>query len=118
MFPLKLDRTRHLAVHRPRAVLLAPLYYAHEREVYERDGMWMTSGSWEAPARRDRRDPQRCATAPSATIHHRRNPFRRRHQRGRPRRGGASRLTERGATRGDDRVSEAAMEDRKREGYF
>ncbi|HET8776434.1 MAG TPA: sulfate adenylyltransferase subunit CysD [Candidatus Limnocylindria bacterium] len=31
---------------------------------------------------------------------------------------GATRLTERGATRGDDRVSEAAMEDRKREGYF
>jgi sulfate adenylyltransferase subunit 2 len=30
----------------------------------------------------------------------------------------ASRVTERGATRADDRVSEAAMEDRKREGYF
>lgn len=30
----------------------------------------------------------------------------------------AARLTERGATRADDRVSEAAMEDRKREGYF
>ena len=30
----------------------------------------------------------------------------------------ATRITERGATRGDDRVSEAAMEDRKREGYF
>ncbi|MDR7324218.1 sulfate adenylyltransferase subunit 2 [Catenuloplanes niger] len=30
----------------------------------------------------------------------------------------ATRLTERGATRGDDRVSEASMEDRKREGYF
>ena len=30
----------------------------------------------------------------------------------------AARLTERGATRGDDRVSEAAMEDRKKEGYF
>jgi sulfate adenylyltransferase subunit 2 len=30
----------------------------------------------------------------------------------------ATRLTERGATRADDRVSEAAMEDRKREGYF
>ena len=29
-----------------------------------------------------------------------------------------TRLTERGATRGDDRVSEAAMEDRKKEGYF
>ncbi|MEO7270271.1 MAG: sulfate adenylyltransferase small subunit, partial [Knoellia sp.] len=30
----------------------------------------------------------------------------------------ASTLTERGATRADDRVSEAAMEDRKKEGYF
>jgi sulfate adenylyltransferase subunit 2 len=30
----------------------------------------------------------------------------------------ASRLTERGATRADDRISEAGMEDRKREGYF
>ncbi len=29
-----------------------------------------------------------------------------------------TRITERGATRGDDRASEAAMEDRKREGYF
>jgi sulfate adenylyltransferase subunit 2 len=27
-------------------------------------------------------------------------------------------VTERGATRGDDRFSEAAMEDRKKEGYF
>jgi sulfate adenylyltransferase subunit 2 len=30
----------------------------------------------------------------------------------------ATRVTERGATRADDRASEAAMEDRKREGYF
>lgn len=30
----------------------------------------------------------------------------------------ATRITERGATRGDDQVSEAAMEDRKKEGYF
>jgi sulfate adenylyltransferase subunit 2 len=30
----------------------------------------------------------------------------------------ASTLTERGATRADDKLSEAAMEDRKREGYF
>ena len=28
------------------------------------------------------------------------------------------RITERGATRADDRISEAGMEDRKREGYF
>ena len=30
----------------------------------------------------------------------------------------ASRITERGATRVDDKFSEAGMEDRKREGYF
>ena len=30
----------------------------------------------------------------------------------------ATRITERGETRADDRVSEAAMEDRKKEGYF
>ena len=30
----------------------------------------------------------------------------------------ATRITERGQTRADDRISEAAMEDRKREGYF
>ena len=30
----------------------------------------------------------------------------------------ASRVSERGATRADDRFSETAMEDRKREGYF
>jgi sulfate adenylyltransferase subunit 2 len=31
---------------------------------------------------------------------------------------GVTRLTERGATRADDRISESGMEDRKREGYF
>jgi sulfate adenylyltransferase subunit 2 len=30
----------------------------------------------------------------------------------------ATRVTERGATRADDRITEAAMEDRKKEGYF
>ena len=30
----------------------------------------------------------------------------------------STRVTERGATRADDRISEAAMEDRKKEGYF
>ena len=30
----------------------------------------------------------------------------------------ATRITERGQTRADDRTGEAAMEDRKREGYF
>jgi sulfate adenylyltransferase subunit 2 len=30
----------------------------------------------------------------------------------------ASRITERGATRADDTISDSAMEDRKKEGYF
>ena len=30
----------------------------------------------------------------------------------------ATRITERGASRADDRTAEAAMEDRKKEGYF
>jgi sulfate adenylyltransferase subunit 2 len=30
----------------------------------------------------------------------------------------STRITERGATRADDKFSEAAMEDRKKEGYF
>ena len=30
----------------------------------------------------------------------------------------ATQVTERGQTRGDDRATEAAMEDRKRQGYF
>ena len=30
----------------------------------------------------------------------------------------ATRITERGATRADDKISEAGMEDRKKEGYF
>ena len=38
--------------------------------------------------------------------------------RGDRRDGSIARVSERGATRADDRFSEAAMEDRKREGYF
>jgi sulfate adenylyltransferase subunit 2 len=47
---------------------LPDLYYAHEREVFERDGMWLPSGT---PARGPRRGESPrcapCATAPSAT---------------------------------------------------
>ena len=98
---------------------LAPLYYAHEREVYdERDGMWMTSGSWGGPRGRTV-ETRRCATAPSATDPPPAQSF----PTPKPTRPSSTRwprpgLTERGATCGDDRVSEAAMEDRKREGYF
>ncbi len=86
---------------------LPELYYAHDREVFQRDGMWLAAGAVGAarePARRSR--PRRSATAPSATC---------------PAPApssptpasvadviaevAASRLTERGATRADDRIS-------------
>ena len=98
---------------------LPPLYYAHEREVFRRDGMWRAvSEVSPAARRRGRRAP------------HRALPHRRRHELHRRRRVGrgtvadvvvevaTSTLTERGATRADDRISEAAMEDRKKDGYF
>ena len=99
---------------------LPPLYFAHEREVYARDGMWRPVGEFSPP----RADETRRAP-------HRPLPHRRRHELHRsggigcrgPRRRSSPRsavstLTERGATRADDRLSEAAMEDRKKDGYF
>ena len=96
------------------------IYYAHQREVFLRDGMWLAPGRLGRPARRPRR------SRPHGPLPHRRRHVL--HRRRRVRRAddraeviaevGASRLTERGATRADDRASEAAMEDRKREGYF
>jgi len=120
VFPLsnftELDIWRYIARDN---VELASIYYAHQRPVYQRDGMWMTPGVWGGPA--DGEELQTLSVryrtvgdgsttgavlsdaadneAILAEV-------------------AASRLTERGATRGDDRVSEAAMEDRKREGYF
>ena len=50
VFPLsnwtELDIWRYIAREQ---VLLPSIYYAHEREVYQRDGMWMTSGVWGGP---------------------------------------------------------------------
>lgn len=98
---------------------LPPLYYAHEREVYRRDGMWRAISDV-SPAK------------PGETIEVRTVRYR---TVGDMSCTGAvesdaasvadvvreiavSTLTERGATRADDRISEAAMEDRKKDGYF
>ncbi|MFF2656509.1 sulfate adenylyltransferase subunit CysD [Kitasatospora sp. NPDC058032] len=98
---------------------LPEIYYAHERDVFARDGMWLTAGEWGGPKENEpveRRliryrtvGDMSCtgavdsdATTIQAVIAEI----------------AASRLTERGATRADDKLSEAAMEDRKREGYF
>ncbi|NBM20220.1 sulfate adenylyltransferase subunit CysD [Streptomyces sp. GC420] len=101
------------------AVDLPAIYFAHEREVFLRDGMWLTAGDWGGPGRGERTDKRRvryrtvgdmsCTGAvdsDAATVAEVIAEIT------------ASRLTERGATRADDKLSEAAMEDRKREGYF
>jgi sulfate adenylyltransferase subunit 2 len=98
---------------------LPPLYYAHEREVYQRDGMWRAVGPVSEPTpdevvetrlvRYRTVGDMSCTGAvesPARTISDVVIEV------------AASTLTERGATRADDRISEAAMEDRKKEGYF
>jgi sulfate adenylyltransferase subunit 2 len=98
---------------------LPAIYFAHRRAVFERDGMWLTTGPWGGPrggetvhelAVRYRTVGDGSCTgaveSTAATVDEVIAEV------------AASRLTERGATRADDRLSEAAMEDRKREGYF
>ncbi len=98
---------------------LPSIYYAHEREVLERDGMLLALSEWVTPEEGEevRKETVRFRTVGDATCT------------GAVRSDAdsveeiireisASRISERGATRADDRFSETAMEDRKREGYF
>jgi sulfate adenylyltransferase subunit 2 len=120
VFPLsnwtELDIWRYIARDN---VELANIYYTHERDVFQRDGMWLAPGPWGGP--RDGESLQRLAvryrtvgdgSTTGAVLSEAADAYAVLAE------VAASRLTERGATRGDDRVSEAAMEDRKREGYF
>ena len=100
-------------------IALPSLYYAHEREVFLRDGMWLAAGGvnrlrdGEQVVTRTVRyrtvGDMSCtgAVESTATTNH-----------DIVLEVAASTLTERGATRADDRLCEAAMEDRKKEGYF
>jgi sulfate adenylyltransferase subunit 2 len=98
---------------------LPSIYYAHERDVFERDGMLLAVGPYSQPrdgetvtsrlVRYRTVGDMSCtgavasaASSPAEVVIE----------------VAASEITERGATRADDRASEAAMEDRKREGYF
>lgn len=98
---------------------LPSLYYAHERRVFRRNGMWMPLGPVTRP-RDDERVVTRtvryrtvgdmsCTGAVESTAGDAAAVLAE---------VAATTLTERGATRADDRLSEAAMEDRKKEGYF
>jgi sulfate adenylyltransferase subunit 2 len=95
------------------------IYYAHTRSVFERDGILLADSSY--TRRADDEQPydarvryrtvgdMTCTGAvesTAATIAEVIAEI------------AATRITERGQTRADDRTSEAAMEDRKREGYF
>jgi sulfate adenylyltransferase subunit 2 len=95
------------------------VYFSHQREVFERDGMLLSTGEFitlmddEEPFMETVRyrtvGDMSCTGAVESgadTIDKIIEEV------------AATRITERGATRADDRVSEAAMEDRKKEGYF
>jgi len=101
------------------SIELPSIYFAHRRSVIERDGMLLAESEWVTPGPGEvaREETVRFRTVGDATctgavrseattidgiIHE----------------VAISRVSERGATRADDRFSETSMEDRKREGYF
>jgi len=95
------------------------IYFSHQRRVFERDGMLMSETPLN-PLREGEVVEERtvrfrtcgditltgCVESTASTIPEIIDEI------------AVATLTERGATRGDDRFSEAAMEDRKKEGYF
>ncbi|NDL58497.1 sulfate adenylyltransferase subunit CysD [Phytoactinopolyspora mesophila] len=95
------------------------IYHAHEREVFERDGMLFAANEFCRPRDNEATfiEKVRYRTVGDATltaaVKSDADTIEKIIEEV-----AATRLTERGATRGDDRVSEAAMEDRKKEGYF
>ncbi|MBB5134135.1 sulfate adenylyltransferase subunit 2 [Thermocatellispora tengchongensis] len=104
---------------RREGIEIPSIYYAHKRRVFERDGMLLADSPvvqrgedepvFEAVVRYRTVGDMTCTGAvqsTAATVEEIIAEI------------AATRITERGATRADDRASEAAMEDRKREGYF
>jgi sulfate adenylyltransferase subunit 2 len=95
------------------------IYYAHARRVFERDGILLADGPYvtqaddepvfEASVRYRTVGDMTCTGAVESTASTVAEVIAEI---------SVTRITERGQTRADDRTSEAAMEDRKREGYF
>jgi sulfate adenylyltransferase subunit 2 len=95
------------------------IYFAHRREVFERDGMLLATSPYlsplpqeepfEATVRFRTVGDMSCTGAISSSASTLAEIIEE---------VAVTRITERGATRADDRFSEAAMEDRKKEGYF
>jgi sulfate adenylyltransferase subunit 2 len=100
-------------------IALPPIYFAHEREVFERNGMLFgvhpvcrPKAGEEVTVRRVRYRTVGDASLTAAVLSDADTVAKVIDE------VATTRITERGATRGDDKFSEAAMEDRKREGYF
>jgi sulfate adenylyltransferase subunit 2 len=120
VFPLsnwtELDVWQYIATER---LEVPSIYFAHSRQVFERDGMLyalsphvqLIDGEvpFEASVRYRTVGDMTCTGAVRSTAATLEDVVREI---------AATRVTERGETRADDRVTEAAMEDRKREGYF
>ena len=95
------------------------IYFAHERPVFERDGLLLADNPYisrgddepvyTATVRYRTVGDMTCTGAVTSTARTVAEVMTE---------VAATRITERGQTRADDRTSEAAMEDRKREGYF
>jgi sulfate adenylyltransferase subunit 2 len=95
------------------------IYYSHRRQVFERDGILLADNEFLTPAddepvfeasvRYRTVGDMTCTGAVASTAVTIQDVITEI---------AATRITERGQTRADDRASEAAMEDRKREGYF
>ncbi|WP_157366434.1 sulfate adenylyltransferase subunit CysD [Arthrobacter sp. Soil763] len=120
VFPLsnwtELDIWEYIAAE---GIEVPSIYYAHQREVFERNGMLFAANELCRPTAQEPTflESVRYRTVGDATL----TAAVRSHADTVERvlaEVASSRITERGATRGDDRVSEAAMEDRKKEGYF
>jgi sulfate adenylyltransferase subunit 2 len=98
---------------------LPSIYFSHQRQVFERDGLLLAENPFirrgddeslfEAAVRYRTVGDMTCTGAVSSTAATVAQVITE---------VAATRITERGQTRADDRASEAAMEDRKREGYF
>jgi sulfate adenylyltransferase subunit 2 len=104
---------------RSREVPLPSLYFAHRRQVFSRDSMLMAVNEhvemldgeepFEATVRFRTIGDTTCTAAVESAAFTIDDIVAET---------SVARITERGATRADDRVSEAGMEDRKRKGYF
>ena len=102
-----------------RELELPSIYYSHEREVFKRNGMWLAPGEWGGPAEGEALETRTvryrtvgdmsCTGAVESTASTPDEVLAEI---------SISTLSERGATRADDKLSESAMEDRKKEGYF